>query len=403
VSRGEEARAGSAGRFGPAARAICGMALLATLALAASGCADEAPAELRARRAAKARGDILIGAGGPWSTPDGAALWAGMELATEEVRAAGGLLGRGLRLVRGDDLGSVEAGRRVAQSFADDPDIVAVIGHVDSSISLPAAVMYEYYGILMLSPFSTSPALTRQGFERVFRMVPDDALFGAQLARFAAARRLSRVMIYQAQTAYGSGLANAFERGCEELGIEVPDRLAYDSGSDEGSFARDCAYWKDGFSFDGIFVAGTVPQAAAFVRAARAAGIGATILAGDGLDSPEFPRLAGRAAEGAFVGSVFLPDDPRPRARAFAEAYERERGGPPDVNAAIGYDAVGLLAAAIRKAGSSVPDRIAEALRGAEGWEGVAGSYRFGRDGSLASRGIGVKVVRDGILRSYAK
>ncbi|HCM26326.1 MAG: hypothetical protein A2Z99_07785 [Treponema sp. GWB1_62_6] len=376
---------------------------LLLLALLASACAEGDPAARRAARAARTKGDILVGAGGPWSSPDGEAAWRGLKIALDEINSNGGIGGRKLRIAKLDDEGSVDGGRTAAQAFADDPDMVAVIGHFDSHISVPNSIVYEYNGMLMLSPFSTAPKLTRQGFRRIFRMVPDDTAFGSRLARFAVSRGLERVMIYQVQNEYGTGLANAFERECEVLGISVPDRLSYDSRSDERIFRRDLSFWKENFEFDGMLVAGSVPQAALFVREARGLGIRASILAGDGLDTPEFASLAGESAEGVFVGSVSSPDDERPEAAEFAAGYSRKYGAPPDTNAARLYDAVRLLASAIKESGSAVPDRIAGSLRSMAAWTGAAGDYRFGADGNLSDRDILIKVVRGGKLVPFRR
>ncbi len=330
--------------------------------------------------------------------PKGRSLMSGIEMAVEEINSGGGINGRRLKLIHGDDRNSVDVGREVAQRFVDDEDMIAVIGHVDSFISLPCSIMYEYHGLLMISPQSTAPKLTQQGFRRVFRTIPTDALFGAELARFAAKRKLQRVMIYHAQNAYGIGLANAFERQCEALGLVVPDRLAYDSWSDPRLFHRDLAYWKENFSFDGIMVAGSYPLAALFIKEARALGIDAAVLTGDTLDTPEFAVLAGPAAEGAFVGSAFLPDDPRPETRRFTARYAAVYGEPPAAAAALGYDTVMALVRGIRAAGSSVPDEIAQALRESAPWVGVTGSFKFDDRGDLAGREIAVKTVLNGKL-----
>jgi branched-chain amino acid transport system substrate-binding protein len=377
---------------------VAGYIALLLLVLFVSACADSDPAEKRAYRAARAKGDILIGAGGPWSTSKGKALWAGMELALEEINAAGGIHGRALKAVKGDDESSVDVGREVARSFADNPDMDAVVGHMDSSLSLANSIMYEYYGMLMITPLSTAPELTRQGFRRVFRTIPDNALFGAGLARFANSRSLKRVMIYQVRNAYGADLANGFEKECEALGIAVPGRLAYDSESGAGIFRRDLTYWMENYVFDAILAAGSIPDAPLFIKEARGLGIQVPIITGEGLDTPELVNLAGKAAEGTFVGSAFLPDSPRQETREFVAAFFQKYGMTPDAEAAQGYDTIRILAKAIEKAGSTIPDKVAEALRGTTGWTGVTGIYRFDIYGNLAGRDIQMKVVRDGEL-----
>jgi branched-chain amino acid transport system substrate-binding protein len=255
----------------------------------------------------------------------------------------------------------------------------------------------------MVSPFSTAPKLTRQGFTRVFRTVPSDAVFGTQMARFAYGRNFRRVMIYQAQNSYGTGLANAFERECEVLGIAVPDRLGYDSLSDARIFRRDLIRWANNFQFDAIFIAGSSPQASTFIKEARGQGIRAAILGGDGLDTPELAGLAGEAAEGTFVGSTYFPDDPRSEVAEFVAAFTMKYGWTPDASAALGYDTVRVLARAMEDARSAVPDEVAEALRRMTGLVGVTGIYRFDANGDLEDRDIRIKVVRDGELRPFGE
>jgi len=366
-----------------------------------SACTEPNPAERRAIRAARANSQIVIGVGGPWATDQGAALWSGIELGIEEIHAAGGVLGRELAVVKKDDRNTVDRGKLIAQSFVDQPDMVAVLGHSDSFISLPNSIMYEYYGLLMISPLSTNPKLTRQGFSRVFRTIPDDIQFGTQIARFAASRGMERVMVYHARNAYGNGLANAFEKECESQGIVVPDRLAYDSGSDTGTFRRDVTFWIEHFVFDGVFVAGTVPHAALFVKVVRDMGVEVGILTGQGLDTPEFLEIAGDAAEGTFVGSVFIADDTRPETRAFVETYRRRWGTVPDAAAAQGYDTVRVLARAIEDAGCTVPDRISEALRDMTDFTGVTGMYLFDEKGDRSGCEILIKVVCDGRFERF--
>ena len=132
-------------------------AALLALALFISACGPDDPATLRAERAAQAEGDLVIGVAWPWEARTVGLYAEGLDMAVEEVNADGGVLGRPIRLVRGDDGESVDGGRLVAQRFADDPDVVAVIGHLNSHVTIPAADIYERGGLLMLTPASTAP------------------------------------------------------------------------------------------------------------------------------------------------------------------------------------------------------------------------------------------------------
>jgi len=359
----------------------------------------ENPAEERARIAEKAHGEIIIGAAAPWSDIQDR-LGEGIQMAVQEINQNGGVLGRKIRVIRGDDEASVTKGQTIAQQFAETKEMVAVIGHYNSYVSVPTSIIYEYYGLLMLTPMSTSPKLTQQGFKLIFRNIPDDNAFGRELADFCAKQGYKSMVIYHANDDYGIGLANAFEMQSEKNGIDILDRLNYDSLSSTSMFRKDLNYWKENYYFDAIFLAGVNPQVALFIKEARELGITVPIVGGDGLDSPELIQIAGKNADNTFIGSVFNPERPDKKTVEFVEAFRSQFKVTPDSAAAQGYDAVQVIAQAMKKAGSTVPHEIAEALHATVNWEGVTGAHTFDEKGDVVDKDIYIKVVRDGVFQS---
>ena len=356
---------------------------------------SENPAEERAKLAEKAHGEIIIGAAAPWSHIQDR-LWEGIQMAVQEINNKGGVLGRKIRVIGGDDEASGTKGQSIAQQFAETKDMVAVIGHYNSYVTVPISIIYEYYGLLMLTPMSTSPKLTQQGFKLIFRNIPDDNAFGRELADFCANRGYKSVVIYHANDDYGIGLANAFEMQSEKNGIAILDRLAYDSLYSPRMFRKDLTYWKENYYFDAIFLAGVNPQVAEFIREARKLRIMVPVVGGDGLDSPELIQIAGTNANNTFIGSVFQPERPDKKTVEFVEAFRSKFKATPDTAAAQGYDAVQVIAHAIKKAGSTVPYKIADALHATKNWEGVTGAHTFDEKGEVVDKEISIKVFRDG-------
>ena len=167
-----------------------------TVLLALYGCLlPEDPAKQRAEQADEVKGDILVGAVAPWSGID-TMLWEGIAMAVDEINEAGGLLGRKIKLIKRDDESSVEKGVLIAQEFGETSGIVAVVGHYESFVTIPASVVYQYYGILMLSTVDTDPDLTDQGFSLVFRTTPDDTVYGNRLADFCLEKNYDRFVLY---------------------------------------------------------------------------------------------------------------------------------------------------------------------------------------------------------------
>jgi len=362
--------------------------IVGMIALLLSGCSSNGHAPVRGAD----KGDIAIGVGWPLaSRNEGFA--EGVELAAEEINAGGGVLGRKLRIVSYDDKGTATEGMAAANKLAADPNVVAVIGHRGSSVSIPASAIYEKAGIVMLTPGSTSPKLTESGYRYVFRMIPSDKLIGSRMAEYAASKGYKRVAILYADDEYGRGLANAFEDGGKERGIDTIDRRT--GYSDLTELARLVREWK-ALSVDAVFVADVMPAGANAVADLSQAGSALPVLGGDGLDSAEFFRIAGAAAENAVVASIFNPEDKRPEVAAFLSEYEEKYGEPPGKWAAQGYDSVRLLANAIARAGSARPDDIAQALRTTKNWIGATGSHTFDDSGELTDKPIVLKTAHNG-------
>jgi len=372
-------------------------ALLCASALLSIACnSSRTPSEERAALAERGDGDIVIGVAWPWSEHKDIRYGEGLEMAVDEVNGGGGVLGRQIRLLREDDHGSVDEGRLVAQRLGNDPEVVAVIGHLQSFVSVPAAAIYDLSGVVMISPTATDPELTSQGYRRVFRATFTDKTVGKQMADFAAARGYGKVAIYYIRNSYGRGLANAFEERANELGVSIAARQSYDDSGEATvlTFAPTLREWGK-LDLDAIFLAGEVPSATLFISAARNEGLTLPILGGDAMNSRAL-LTAGPAAEGTVVPSVFHPDEPRPEVHRFAESFARKYGAAPDAGSALGYDAVHLIADAVRRAKSTAPDRIADALHATGGWKGVTGSFIFDEHGDIVNKTLVKMVVRGG-------
>jgi len=367
---------------------------LTLLFLITSCSMQDEPIEERAKRAREGKGDIIIGAVAPWASYSN--LWEGIEMAVEEVNRNGGVLGRRLKIIKEDDEGSVTKGQKIAQRFADNMDMVAVVGHYNSYISIPCSIIYEYNGLLMISPYSSDPKLTNQGFKRVFRNTINDEMFGKELAKLCQQQQYKNILIYHANNEYGIEFANAFERHCEELAINIKDRMSYDSFSRARDFQKDLDYWNDMYKFDAIFLAGTLPSAAVFVREAKSLGIDVPVVSGSGLDSKEFLEIAGVASEGTFIGVVFNPADPREKVRTFVEKFKGKYATLPDDESARGYDTIMVLAQAMETAESTVPDDVGKALRTMDKWDGILKKSSFDQKGDIMDAEITIKVVRNG-------
>lgn len=371
------------------------------LAAALAGCGgSDDPSAQRLERA-RGTGDVVIGAAWSWDALEAQLHYGkGMDLAVEELNAGGGVLGRRLRLLRLDDQESVDHGRMVAQELGRNPDVVAVIGHLHSYVTVSAAPIYDLSGVLLVSATSTTPALTNKGYRRVFRTVFNDVDVGQQMAQYAHGRGHRRMVIYYTRDEYGRALANAFEEQLVQRGGQIVNRESYDPNLSANPVAAEqtVSAWTN-WEFDAVFIAGRGAQAALLVRELRRRGIRVPVLGSDAMATPEFLETGADAVEGTVIASAFHPEAPDPEVQRFREAFRARYGFDPEVGPALGYDAVRVLAQAMREAGSAEPDRVAAAMRGLRGYRGVTGAFTFDRDGNLVGTPIRKVVVRGGAFR----
>ncbi|WP_051284028.1 ABC transporter substrate-binding protein [Desulforegula conservatrix] len=371
--------------------------LLIVLASLMSGCSgSDNPADNRAKIALKSTGDILIGAASPWAEKRNL-LWEGISMAANEINQKGGLLGgRKISIVKGDDKGDLTTGQIVAQSFADNENVVAVLGHSSSYVSVPVSIMYQYYGLVMVSPLSTGYKLTTQGYPQIFRNIPSDRIFGEKLAEFCRKKGFNNVLIYHINDDYGRGQSNAFEISALSNGLTVLDRSSYDDLSSARSFREEIKFWQDNYEFDAIFLAGVMPKAAEFVVEARKMGVTVPIVGGDALDHPKLIEIAGSAAENVYAGSVFHPDFAYPAMQEFLEKFRKTYGKEPDIAATQGYEAMMVIAEGIKNAGCTVPADIAHALHSLKAFKGLTGDFSFDENGDVVGKPMIMKVVKGG-------
>lgn len=322
--------------------------------------------------------EIVIGVAWPFSTNNDL-FNEGIELAVKEINDNGGVKGRELRLQKEDDGAELERGLRIAQSFVDNKEIQAVIGHRNSFISIPAAAIYDQAGLVMLSPASTSPDLIKDEYKHIFRCIPGDDEIARQMALYLAKQGHRRMVIIYSDDSYGIGLANAFEDQAKIQGITIVDRFNNYTGLED--LKRMHSKWL-AYGFDGIFIAESMPQAAQFIYDAGQAGISVPFFGGNAMESPSLSTVGGKAAEGTIVGSVFDPNLDSQVVKSFVDSFSQEYRMKPNSYAALGYDAVKILAAAIEKSDLQDRSTVAKKLKLLRSWSGASGIHQFDSDGN---------------------
>jgi len=353
---------------------------------------DTLTPEQRSQRAAENKGDILIGVVRTSSYAN--FFLEGLGLAVEEINQRGGLSGRKIKTLEYDDKNDIGTGEDIASKLADNKDLIAVVGHRSSDVAMPASVIYEKTGIVFISYGANDPALTRYRGSFTFRNIPSQEIFGYQTAEFALRRGFKKTAVFYEREAAQKSLADVFKQRAAALGIKIVATRSYFNWED--NFRSVIALMKKEYEFDSVLIAGTLPTAGVLVKQLREMEVSVPIIGGDGMDSPDLWVIAGKAADNISVPTVFNPDYPDRLIREFAARFEARYGFAPDTWAAQGYDALSVLAHAMRKSGDAVPLLISTNLKFLEKWNGVTGSYGFTQQGDIVDKEIFFKAMKNG-------
>ena len=332
-----------------------------------------------------ARAEILIATAGAVTGPYavfGEQMVRGAEAAVADINAAGGVLGQQLVLEIGDDSCEAKQAVAVANQMVN-KGVAFVAGHFCSSTSIPASEVYYEEGVLQISPASTNPLLTEQGFDNVFRTCGRDdqqgLVAGNFLARVFADRRIA---ILHDKTAYGKGLADETRKTLNAAGVEEALYEAYTAG--EKDYSALVSKLKSE-RIDVIYLGGYHTEAGLILRQARNQGLDARLVSGDALVTGEFWSITGDAGEGTLFS--FSLDPARNPAAADVVARFLEQGYKPEGFTLYTYAAVQVFAQAAEAAGGTDVDALIEQMRGRT-FSTVLGPLTFDGKGDVANPGF---------------
>ena len=302
---------------------------------------------------------IKIGLAGPLTgaiASMGEQMWQGGALAVKHINMRGGINGRKVELVKGDDACEPKQAVSVANKLVVRDKVDAVVGHFCSSSTIPASVIYNEAGILMITPGSTNPKVTERGFKAVFRTCGRDDQQGVITADFIARRlKAKRVAIIHDKDTYGQGLADETRANLKKAGLKSVLYEGLTRG--EKDFAALVTKIKS-VKADAVFFGGIHSEAGPLVRQMRQQGLKSHFVSGDGIVSSEFIVTAGG---GKFIDGVYMSfsRDPRhePSGREIVKEF-RKIGFEPEGYTLYTYAAVQAVAAAIKNTTKKSTDKI---------------------------------------------
>ncbi len=335
---------------------------------------------------------IRIGAAGPMTGDQskmGVDLRNAVELAVAEWNAKGGVLGKKIVMLAGDDQADPKQAVSIANKFINQKT-VAVVGHWNSSCSIPTSKYYNDANIVMISPATTNPEFTLQGFKKVFRVCGTDDQQGRVAAEFVLTKlRPKRVAIIHDKTAYGQGLADYFKKA---LGDKV--QVVYYGGiiQRDPDYKAVLTTIKDNKP-DVYFFGGIYPEAGRLVRQAKEVDLTVPMVTGDGVFDPTFISIAGKAAEGTYVTFGKEPTG-LSTAKSFMEKY-KARYGDPGPYSIYAYDAANIILSSIAEIKSTDGGKIADYISKTT-FHGAFGDISFDKNGDVTKAPYVIWQVKDG-------
>jgi branched-chain amino acid transport system substrate-binding protein len=322
----------------------------------------------------------------------------GARLAIDDLNAKGFTIGGKkvkFELLPEDDAADPKQGTAAAQKLVDEK-VNGVIGHLNSGTTIPASKIYSDAGIPQISPSATNPKYTQQGFKTAFRVVANDGQLGGTLGRYAVnTLHAKNIAVVSDKTAYGDGVANEFKKSAEKAGATFVDtEYTTNNATDFQAILTTIK----GHKPDLIFYGGMDAQAGPLIRQMKQLGITAKVAGGDGICTTELAKLAG---DGLSDDQVYCAEaggvdkDQEKAMDDFKARFKAKFGTEVEIYAPYTYDAVMVMADAMKKAGSSDPAKYLPFLA-KEDYNGVTGHISFDEFGDIKNGSLTLYTYKGG-------
>jgi len=365
------------------------------LGVALTGCGKSG--DSTAAPSAPAGNTIKIGLAGAQTGSDGEIglnMLNGSLVAIKEWNDKGGVLGKKIETVSLDDEASGQKAVTVAQTLIDS-GVVAVIGHFNSGCTIPASRLYNDAKIIEISPGSTNPQYTEQGFPYAFRICGRDDQQGAVIASYLHdTLKLSKIAILNDKTTYGEGLATVVKKEFEGKGGTVVMFQGLDK--EDTDFRANLAVVK-GSGAEALVWGGMYTGGGPLVVQLREAGLNFPFVSDDGCQDQKFVDTVGNNAPNVFV-SFGKDYTAQPAAQAFIKTYKDTYQHDVGSYSVYGYDAAQVLLTAIQKAGTTDADKVAAVIKG-QPFDTIQGNIEFDAKGDLKVADYVIWTVKDGKLQ----
>lgn len=343
--------------------------------------------------ATAAHAEIVIATAGPMTGPYaafGEQMRRGAEMAVKDINAAGGVMGEELVLKIGDDACDPRQAVAVANQFVNQ-GVKFVAGHFCSGSSIPASRVYNESDIIQISPASTNPQLTEQGFENVFRTCGRDDQQGKIAGDYIADNYPGKkVAVVHDKQAYSKGLADETKKQLNARGVEEAVYETITPG--EKDYSALVTKLKQA-GVEVLYYGGYHTEAGLIVRQMREQGMDTVLISGDALVTDEYWSITGDAGNGTLM--TFGPDPRKNPAAQDVLKQFKAIGYEPEGYTLYTYGAIQAWAQAVEAAKSTDIGPVLEKLKSGT-FKTVQGEYGFDDKGDVTAPGYVFYKWKDG-------
>ncbi len=323
-------------------------------------------------------------------------------LMAEQINAKGGVLGQKIEVITCDDEGTAMKAAICAKDLVN-KGVKMVIGSYTSTCAEAAQATYFRAGVLQTSD-GTSDTLTEHGYWTFFRnSFPNSAEATFVAKYFLTEKKYQRIAILSDFSSYADGLATAVEKAVKNAGGNIVAREKIKAGSQ--NFTPILTRLKSKKP-DVIFSAGYYSDGGLIRAQMKALGIKADFVGGDANDNPDFVKLAGTAAEGAYIINVPTPELlPYDLAKDFLKAYQTKYNMmPPSIWTLLNVDGMRAFVHAMETNKDLDTKKAADFLHTLKDFPGITGSISFAPDGNRVGSGyMAYQIQKDGSYKIMFK
>jgi len=329
----------------------------------------------------------------------------GVLMAIDEINAAGGVLGKQITYVKLDNKTDPAESTSAATRLATKENVSIILGPATTGATKAAIPVADKNKVPLISASATADDVTvdAKGVkEYAYRICFNDSFQGTVMANFASKNLNAKnaVVLMDNSSDYGKGLAKTFTETFTKNGGTIVAQEAF--VKDEKDFNAILTKIKDK-TFDILLIAGYYNEAGLIIKQARALGIDKPVLGGDGLDSPVLGELAGKTAlNKVYFSNHYSSLDKDPLIVKFMEEFKNKNSKDPNAFSALGYDLGYFAADAIKRANSTDPAKIKEALDNTTEFKGVTGTFSIDKNHNPVKTAVVIE-LKDGVQYSSVK